>query len=240
MPTAAQVISSCNRIMLQLEQETLGATADLAAPATIEERLLAAHYDTCAKRIIACHNWHCVRNREALSMAAVDSASVYGEDGWSYYGTLPGKAVAMWGIKMSGCWGPWVSGFGGDYLIESGKLYTGVSDVDILYGWYPRAADYGEGTAYNTTFNTAIGNYLDALMPSLLKWIELEIAYEIEPVLVKDENKRAELWSAIYGDHRTLGARAEAISQNLRENPQPHPYSRDLIEVGMGRRAALL
>lgn len=235
MPTAAQVLASCNRVLLHLEQETLSATADLAAPATIEERLFAAHYDACAKRVIASHNWHCVRTREELTMSAVGSSSLYADDDWTYSGTLPGKLVALWGVALDKNWGPWAVGDNGDYLIESRVLYTTTSDVRVLFTWYPRAADYGDGTAYNATFNTAMGSYLDGLMPSLRDWIELEIAFALEPVLVKNENKRAEIWAAIHGDHRTLGAKAMARGQNHREAPRPNPNSTDLLNIGLGR-----
>jgi hypothetical protein len=213
MATASQVIKICNNVMLlHLESEPMSAGADLSAPATLIEQTFAAQFDLEARRVLASWNWNCIRLRELLTLTALDANSIYAKD-WSYSGALPGKRIALWEIKMG-------SSFCSNdkYLIESGAIYTHEEEVQIAYGWYPRCQDYGDGSAFSAAYNTAMGAYLDSLYPALRRYLELEMAWSIAPLLAKTESKRKELYEAIHGQRRGPGgARAEAITANERE-----------------------
>lgn len=229
MATSAQVLAVCNGVLYQLEREPLGSTANLASPATMEERVFANRFDIIARSVLASQNWSCIRIREELGTAEVAESSLF-SDAWSYAASLPGKRIAVWGLRLGGSWGPHGPA---DYLIESGTIYTIEEEVVINYGWYPRLVDY----ATQALLDTAMGIYVDSWPPALRRYIELQMAYELEPIFVKSATKREELRLAIDGTPRgTLGAKQQAISANVREMGREGVYDGSVLTyTGLNR-----
>jgi len=210
--SAAQVIDLCNAVLVILEKETLAASADLAAPATPDERVFAARLDNLLRALAAEHAWKCLRKRAALT-EDTSNPPAFGFDRKYPY---PNSVARICSVGLDGLWEHGAEA----YVDEDHAILTDATTVEVIYTWYPWRADY----ATTELWDAAIGAYIDDWHAPYRQYAEMYVAYHLCKALGGTNAMRETL------ERERERARIRALAYDRANEIQGSIYSGELIQ----------
>jgi len=210
--SASQVIDLCNAVQVILEKETLATAANLAAPATPDERVFAARLDNLLRALAAEHVWKCLRKRAALTEDPSNPPAF----GYAKRYPYPAAVARIGSVGLDGCW----EHRPGEFVDEDHAILTDASKVEVIYTWYPWRADYATAELWDA----AIGAYIDDWHAPYRQYAEMYVAYHLCKALGGTNAMRETL------ERERERARIRALAYDRANEIQGSIYSGELIQ----------